>query len=111
VHLRPRLGSRPVDRIAEHNVTRLISRLAERVTSRIESRGLERLREPDAGMFAGRSMLVVDEAWKLVERRAAGEWVNDIARRSRHLGLFLVAISQQLSDFAGPYACMTRPWR
>jgi hypothetical protein len=77
--------------------------LAERVTSRIEARGLERLREADGGMFAGRSMLVIDEAWKLVERRATGEWVNDIARRSRHLGLFLVAISQQLSDFAGPY--------
>ena len=77
--------------------------LAEHVTSRIEARGLERLREPDGGLFAGRSMLVIDEAWKLVERRATGEWVNDIARRSRHLGLFLVAISQQLSDFAGPY--------
>ena len=58
---------------------------------------------PTAALFAGRSMLVIDEAWKLVERRATGEWVNDIARRSRHLGLFLVAISQQLSDFAGPY--------
>jgi DNA helicase HerA-like ATPase len=77
--------------------------LAEQVTRRIESRGLERLREADGGVFAGRSMLVVDEAWKLVERRATGEWVNEIARRSRHLGLFLVAISQQLSDFAGPY--------
>ena len=32
-----------------------------------------------------------------------GEWVNDLARRARHLGLFLVAISQQLSDFAGEY--------
>ena len=59
--------------------------------------------EPGRGMFAGRSMLVIDEAWKLVERRATGEWVNDLARRSRHLGLFLVAISQQLSDFAGQY--------
>ena len=77
--------------------------LAEHVTARIERRGRERLRESDAGVFAGRSMLVIDEAWKLVERRATGEWVNEIARRSRHLGLFLVAISQQLSDFAGPY--------
>jgi len=48
-------------------------------------------------------VLVIDEAWKLVERRATGEWVNDLARRARHLGLFLVAISQQLSDFAGEY--------
>ena len=77
--------------------------LAEHVTQRIERRGQQRLRESDAGLFAGRSMLVIDEAWKLVERRATGEWVNDIARRSRHLGLFLVAISQQLSDFAGRY--------
>ena len=77
--------------------------LAEHVTQRIEQRGAQRLRETDGGAFAGRSMLVIDEAWKLVERRATGEWVNDIARRSRHLGLFLVAISQQLSDFAGPY--------
>jgi hypothetical protein len=77
--------------------------LAEHVTSRIERRGARRLHEEDAGLFAGRSMLVIDEAWKLVERRATGEWVNEIARRSRHLGLFLVAISQQLSDFAGPY--------
>jgi hypothetical protein len=77
--------------------------LAEHVTARIERRGAERLRETEAGLFAGRSMLVIDEAWKLVERRATGEWVNEIARRSRHLGLFLIAISQQLSDFAGPY--------
>lgn len=77
--------------------------LAEHVTTRIERRGEERMGETNAGFFAGRSMLVIDEAWKLVERRATGEWVNDIARRSRHLGLFLVAISQQLSDFAGPY--------
>ena len=46
---------------------------------------------------------MIDEAWKLVERRATGEWVNDLARRARHLGLFLIAISQQLSDFAGEY--------
>jgi hypothetical protein len=77
--------------------------LAEHVTQRIEQRGDQRLREENAGPFAGRSMLIIDEAWKLVERRATGEWVNEIARRSRHLGLFLVAISQQLSDFAGPH--------
>ena len=71
--------------------------LAEHVTGRIEQRGDQRLREESAGPVRGRSMLVIDEAWKLVERRATGEWVNEIARRSRHLGLFLVAISQQLS--------------
>jgi hypothetical protein len=77
--------------------------LAEHVTQRIERHGMERLHDKNGGLFCGRSMLVIDEAWKLVERRATGEWVNEIARRSRHLGLFLVAISQQLSDFAGPH--------
>jgi hypothetical protein len=77
--------------------------LAEYVTRRIEERGQRRLRETGDALLAGRSMLVIDEAWKLVERRATGEWVNEIAFRSRHLGLFLVAISQQLSDFAGLY--------
>jgi hypothetical protein len=77
--------------------------LAEHVSQKIERQRDQRLYERDAGAFAGRSMLVIDEAWKLVERRATGEWVNELARRARHLGLFLVAISQQLSDFAGEY--------
>jgi hypothetical protein len=77
--------------------------LAEHVTSRIERRGAQRLDEADTGRFVGLSALVIEEVWKLTERRATGEWVNEIARRSRHLGLFLIAISQQLSDFSGPY--------
>jgi type IV secretory pathway VirB4 component len=77
--------------------------LAEHVSGRLERQAEERLHDREAGAVAGRSILVVDEAWKLVERRATGEWVNDLARRARHFGLFLVAISQQLSDFAGDY--------
>jgi hypothetical protein len=77
--------------------------LAEHVSAQLERQADERLYDRQAGAFAGRSILVIDEAWKLVERRATGEWVNELARRARHLGLFLVAISQQLSDFAGEY--------
>jgi hypothetical protein len=78
--------------------------IAEHVSTRLETRQRELRREADGGgRYLGRSMLVIDEAWKLVGRRATGEWVNDLARRARHLGLFLVAISQQLSDFAGEY--------
>lgn len=62
-----------------------------------------RIPGPGADRYLGRTMLVVDEAWKLVASRATGEWVNDLARRARHLGLFLVAISQQLSDFSGEW--------
>ena len=77
--------------------------LAEHVSTKLEQRQRDRLHDTSGGIFAGRSLLIIDEAWKLVERRATGEWVNDLARRARHLGLFLIAISQQLSDFAGEY--------
>jgi hypothetical protein len=78
--------------------------IAEHVSTRLENRQRELRHDADGGgKYVGRSMLVIDEAWKLVGRRATGEWVNDLARRARHLGLFLVAISQQLSDFAGEY--------
>ncbi|MGO9490133.1 MAG: VirB4 family type IV secretion system protein [Solirubrobacteraceae bacterium] len=49
--------------------------------------------------WAGRSFLVIDEAWKLIERPATGRWFNEFVRRSRHYALWLIAISQQLSDF------------
>jgi hypothetical protein len=49
--------------------------------------------------WSGRSFLVVDEAWKLIERPATGRWFNEFCRRSRHQALWLIAISQQLSDF------------
>ncbi len=49
--------------------------------------------------WAGKSFLVVDEAWKLIERPSTGRWFNEFCRRSRHYALWLIAISQQLSDF------------
>jgi hypothetical protein len=58
---------------------------------------------PGAPMFAGRSVLVIDEAWHMVSRRETGEYANDLARRARHIGLFLIVISQQMSDFDGEY--------
>ena len=42
---------------------------------------------------------MIDEAWKLIERPATGRWFNEFCRRSRHYALWLIAISQQLSDF------------
>lgn len=74
-------------------------------------RGVEVAREtylagdPDPALpWAGRSFLIFEEVWKLIGTPATGRWVNELARRSRHLALWLVAISQQLDDFAGPHA-------
>ncbi|MBS1679776.1 MAG: hypothetical protein JST08_20610 [Actinobacteria bacterium] len=58
---------------------------------------------PDAPMFAGKTVLLIDEAWHLVGRRETGEYANELARRARHLGLFLIVISQQLSDFSSDH--------
>jgi hypothetical protein len=51
------------------------------------------------GPWGGRHFLVIDEGWKMLERKSTGRWINEQARRSRHNRLFLIAISQQLSDF------------
>ncbi len=50
-------------------------------------------------VWAGRSFLVVDECWKLTERRSTGRWFNEFCRRSRHWAVWVIAISQQISDF------------
>lgn len=77
--------------------------LAEHCTRKIEQRRDQALLAEHRGMFAGRSTLVIDEAWRLVQHAGTGEFVNDLARRARHLGLFLIAISQQLSDFGSEH--------
>jgi type IV secretory pathway VirB4 component len=55
--------------------------------------------KPDGPLFLGRSLMLIDEAWHLIRREETGEYANDLAHRARHLGLALVVMSQQLSDF------------
>ena len=59
--------------------------------------------KPGAPLFLGRSMMLIDEAWHLIRRDETGEYANDLARRARHLGLALIVMSQQLSDFNTDY--------
>ena len=80
--------------------------LSEFLTAHIERRREAHLRSQEAGEggpFAGRFVLVLEELWKLTERRATGMWLNEQARRARHAGLFLVCVTQQRSDLAGPW--------
>lgn len=75
------------------------------------TRSVERHREehrdlaaqPDAPMFAGRSIMLGDEFWSVVANPALGGYANDLARRSRHLGLTMLIATQQLSDFDNEY--------
>jgi len=74
--------------------------ICEHVRTRIAKTRREHLAgHGPAHEWAGRSFLVIDEAWKLIERPATGRWFNEFCRRSRHQALWLIAISQQLSDF------------
>ncbi|MBN8867304.1 MAG: hypothetical protein J0H98_07105 [Solirubrobacterales bacterium] len=80
--------------------------VTEFVKERIERRRLEQAElaaQPDAPMTAGKSILFIDEAWYLMTSTETGEYLNDLARRARHLGLFLLVSSQQLSDFNTPH--------
>ena len=61
-------------------------------------RRAKRGRRQEGGIDVVRELLVIDEGWFLVRYAAAGAWIEELARRGRHWGLFLVFITQQLSD-------------
>jgi hypothetical protein len=56
----------------------------------------------DTGGSSGRLFLVVEEGWKLTASAAAGAWLNEYARRSRHYALWLIFVSQFFRDLATP---------
>jgi hypothetical protein len=76
--------------------------IMEYVTGTVERRWRAHLQHPGEharSRFAGRSIMLIDEAWHIVRRPETGEYANDLALRARHLGLWLVVLSQQLSQF------------
>lgn len=75
--------------------------ILEFVQRRIERRRARGETDGDIG-WADRSMLVVDEFWHVLRRPETGAYANDYARRSRHLGLFMLVLTQQVSDFDTP---------
>ena len=81
----------------------------EFITNRVErryERHLSRLAHGyrPAGPFEGTSAVVIEEIWKVVRRRATREWVVEQAKRARHIGQWLIAISQSREDLAGEEA-------
>ena len=53
----------------------------------------------DVGPWAGKAFLVIDECWSQLSSKAAGSWLNEWARRTRHMSCALIAVTQQLEDF------------
>lgn len=58
--------------------------------------------ESHAGPWAGRAFVAIDEAWKTLMTEAAGQWLNEWARRTRHIETALLVITQHLADFDNP---------
>jgi DNA helicase HerA-like ATPase len=78
--------------------------LCEHVKRRIERTRAEYLAgEGPKHAWAGRTILAVDECWKLTERPSTGRWFNEFCRRSRHWAVWVIAISQQITDFDNEY--------
>jgi len=44
--------------------------------------------------------LVVEEGWAMTASPAAGSWLNEYARRSRHYALWLLFVTQHFKDLA-----------
>jgi hypothetical protein len=57
---------------------------------------------PSGGPWAGRAFVAIDEAWKTLMTEAAGQWLNEWARRTRHIETALLVITQHLADFDNP---------
>ena len=76
--------------------------LVDHVDRDVQRRRAHHLAHPDraAGPWAGRAFVAIDEAWKPLLTPAAGAWLNEWARRTRHLACALLVITQHLSDFA-----------
>lgn len=77
--------------------------MLEHTVTKVERRTRERIERGGSELLFPGDMLVADEMWKLMEHESTGEWVHDLSRRSRHLGLLLLALTQYLTDFDNPY--------
>ncbi|HVA90864.1 MAG TPA: hypothetical protein VNL71_13595 [Chloroflexota bacterium] len=62
------------------------------------NRRANRERPLDEDRTVMRELLVIDEGWYLIKYANASAWLEELARRGRHIGLFLLFISQQISD-------------
>jgi len=96
------------NRVPDDIAAPLLFSVLELVSRRVETRHEAHRRaraegRPAAGPFDGTSAVVVEELWKLVERRATGSWVSELVKRARHIGLWFTAITQQRADLAGPH--------
>jgi hypothetical protein len=86
------------ERLTAAMVLMLVSHIEQRVQHTRRARVDGQL---DAeGAWAGKLFLVVEEGWAMTASPAAGSWLNEYARRSRHYALWLLFVTQHFKDLA-----------
>jgi type IV secretory pathway VirB4 component len=75
----------------------------QRAIARIRAANARPANSTDSPLFPCLILFVIEESWHLLDSKDGGIYVNDLARRARHLGLFLIVISQLLSDFSSEF--------
>jgi hypothetical protein len=82
----------------------MILAIVDHIEGQVQRARTQRLQADHSGSggWTGRLFLVVEEGWKLTASAAAGAWLNEYARRSRHYALWLIFVSQFFRDLATP---------
>jgi hypothetical protein len=86
------------ERLTPAMVLMLVSHIEHKVQHTRRARVHGQLR--DSGAWAGKLFLVVEEGWAMTASPAAGSWLNEYARRSRHYALWLLFVTQHFKDLA-----------
>lgn len=75
---------------------------------RERARAFSRRFEHHPGIYAGRSVVWLDEGWSWAREPALADYIQTLARQSRHLGLLFGVMSQDAEDFEGDAAAVLR---
>ncbi|MDQ8045449.1 MAG: type IV secretion system DNA-binding domain-containing protein, partial [Patulibacter sp.] len=54
-----------------------------------------------AAAYSDHLFAEIEEGWKVTDTRVGAAWLNEEARRSRHLAFWLIFVTQQLTDLQG----------
>jgi hypothetical protein len=85
--------------LPERLVPAMVLMLIAHITTQVQHTRRQRVEGQLAdGAWAGKRFLVVEEGWAMTASPAAGAWLNEWARRSRHYALWLLFVTQHFAD-------------
>ena len=84
--------------IPEHFAGAAMIEIVEHISSRAQASHEHHIQD-GTGHGGDAYIVALEECWKLMDREATGRWITELPRRSRHLRLGVIGVSQQFSDF------------